>query len=74
MPRSDQQLLAEIRAAMARLGQRADDRTDDHLRSTERALVGDRPDALDVILRALMVREGSKTAASAARRATTRQG
>jgi hypothetical protein len=57
MPRSDREVLADIRAAMARLGQLADDRTDEQLRATAIALVGDRPDALEVIARALTMRD-----------------
>jgi hypothetical protein len=53
MARPEPQTLREIRAAMARLGRPADDRTDDQLRAAAVSLVGDRPDALAVILRTL---------------------
>jgi hypothetical protein len=57
MQRSEQELLAEIRATMARLGQSVDDLTDNQLRARAVRLVGDRPDALEVILRALVSRD-----------------
>ena len=53
MQRSDEEVLAEIRAAMARLGQPVDDLTDAQMRVRAVALVGNRPDALELIARAL---------------------
>jgi hypothetical protein len=57
MRRSDKQVLTVIRMAMARLGQPVDDLTDDQLRARAVRLVGDRPNALEVILRALRMRD-----------------
>jgi hypothetical protein len=57
MQRSEEEIISGIRVAMARLRRPVDDLTDDEPRARAVALVGDRPDALEVILRSLWLRD-----------------
>jgi hypothetical protein len=53
MERSEHEVLAKVEYCDGGHGQGVDDLSDSQLRARAVALVGDRPDALDVVLRAL---------------------